>query len=99
MIFQLIFPRFLLLFAQTTNKTANETAEQTREILADITTWKVTQALIIIGCAYIFIQLIDRLVDFISEKVHREWRLGIKQSQPFWRMLILSFVAVILMNL
>ncbi|MEC4895361.1 MAG: mechanosensitive ion channel family protein [Oscillatoria sp. PMC 1051.18] len=99
MIYQSPLIKSTLIFAQSAGEAANETAEQTREILAEVTTWKVTQALILIGCAYIFVQIIDKLVNFISEKVHREWRLVIKQSQPFWRMLIVSLVAVILMNL
>ncbi|MDY6781458.1 MAG: mechanosensitive ion channel family protein [Cyanobacteriota bacterium] len=86
-------------FAQSAQKAAEETAKQTQELLAQITTWKISQALIVLVFAYFSIILIETIINWFSERVQREWRLGIKQSLPFCRTVVLTAAAVILINL
>lgn len=80
-------------------QTANGAANKTKEILDQITAWKVTQAVVILGIAYGSIRLIDWLVIALSEKVAKEWRLRVKQFLPFLRMGVLTTALIILMNL
>ena len=71
------------IFAQSANDAAKETAEQTKQIITEITTWKLSQGLIVIAISYISIQVVDKLVIWMSEKVAKEWRLRVKQFLPF----------------
>ncbi|NEO31264.1 MAG: mechanosensitive ion channel family protein [Symploca sp. SIO3C6] len=88
-----------LLLADSISDTSLETAENTQELIAEITTWKITQALLVLGVAYLGILIIDKSISWLSERVDREWRLGIKQSLPFLRTLVLTIAVVILLNL
>lgn len=83
-------------FAQITEKNAIEQAE---ELIADITAFKVVQAILIFVIAYAGIGLIDHLISWLSEKVALRYRLIIKQSLPFWRAFLLTFCGVLLSNL
>jgi len=83
------------IFAQS----AQETAEETKELLTKITTFKVTQALIIILSCYIALRIIDWSIIWVSEKIAREWRLRVKQLLPFLRTVVLTTTIVTLMNL
>ena len=87
------------ILAQSGGDAVRETAEGTREILTKITTWKVSQALIIILASYITLRVIDWLIIWISERIASEWRLRVKQLLPFFRTVILTAAIVILMNL
>jgi small-conductance mechanosensitive channel len=91
--------RSTFILAQSASDAAEQTTNQTRELLTDITTWKVTQALIIIAVAYLAVVLIEKLINWFSERVNREWRLGIKQSLPFCRTVVLTAAGVTLLNL
>ena len=91
-------PRFYWL-AQSAGSAAEQTAEQTKEIVSKITTDKVVQALFILLAAYLTLKVLDRLVILISEKIAKEWRLRVKQFLPFLRMMVLTCVTVVLMNL
>ncbi|MDJ0589120.1 MAG: mechanosensitive ion channel [Pleurocapsa sp. MO_226.B13] len=93
-----ISDRFYLL-GQSAKSAAQETAEETKEIVSEITSQKVVQAILLVLAAYITIKILDKLVIWLSERIAKEWRLRVKQFLPFLRMLVLTTVIVILMNL
>ena len=78
---------------------SGDAAGKTRELLTKITTLKITKAIIILLACYIVLGLIDKLVDWVSEKIAKEWRLQVKQFIPFLRTMILTITIVTLMNL
>ena len=88
-------PFILYIFAQS----SGDTAEKTKELLTKITTLKITQAIITLLACYIILGLIDKSVDWIAEKIAREWRLQVKQFIPFLRTVVLTTTIVTLMNL
>lgn len=85
--------------AQTNDQSVDEALESTERLFREITTTKLAQAIIVLGLAYGAISLIDRIIDWLSERVPRQLRLTVKQSLPFWRALILGFTLVTLINL
>ena len=85
----------LYVLAQSTG----DIAENTKGLLTRITTLKISQAIIILVACYIVLGLIDKLVDWVSEKIAKEWRLQVKQFIPFSRTMILTVTIVTLMNL
>ena len=85
--------------AESAGDAAKDTAEQTRGIVSKITTGKVAQAVFVLLATYLILKLIDKLLNWLSERIAKEWRLGVKQFLPFVRMLILTIVIVFLMNL
>lgn len=85
--------------AQSAGDAAKDTAEQTKDIVTKITTGKVAQAVFILLATYLILKILDRGVIWISERIAKEWRLRVKQFLPFLRMVILTAVVVILMNL
>ena len=87
------------LLAQSAGEAANETAQQSRELISEITTWKIAQGLLVVVVSFVVIKVIDKFVTWISEKVAKEWRLRVKQFLPFVRTLVLTFTTVTLMNL
>lgn len=88
-----------LIFAQFADNADKETVEQTQQLITDITTWKISQGLIVLAISYITIQVIDKLVIWLSEQVAKEWRLQVKQFLPFFRMMVLTTTIILLMNL
>ncbi|BAY80689.1 hypothetical protein NIES267_01460 [Calothrix parasitica NIES-267] len=87
------------IFAQSGDNAAKETAEQTKQIITEITTWKISQGLIVLAISYISIKVVDKLVIWVSEQVAKEWRLQVKQFLPFFRMMVLTITVIFLMNL
>ena len=87
------------IFAQSGDNAAKETAEQTKQIITEITTWKISQGLIVLAISYITITVVDKLVIWVSEKVAKEYRLQVKQFLPFFRMMVLTITIIFLMNL
>ena len=87
------------IFAQSAGKAAQETAEETKELLTKITTFKVTQALMIILSCYVTLRIIDWSIIWVSERIAREWRLRVKQLLPFFRTVVLTTTIITLMNL
>ena len=85
--------------AQSAGDAAKETAEQTKRIVSKITTDKIVQGLLILLAAYIILRVVDRLVNWLSERIAKEWRLRVKQFLPFLRMVILAFTTAILANM
>lgn len=85
--------------AQEAGKAAGETANQAKELLSQITTTKVIQALLTVAVAFAIIKTVDWLVITISERVARHNRLRIKQFQPFVRTLVMTITVITLMNL
>ncbi|MEM9925585.1 MAG: mechanosensitive ion channel family protein [Cyanobacteria bacterium P01_D01_bin.50] len=88
-----------LILAQSADDAAKETVEQTQQLITEITTWKISQGLIVLVISYITIQVIDKLVIWVSEQVAKEWRLQVKQFLPFFRMMVLTITIILLMNL
>ena len=80
-------------------QSAQDAASGTKELLTKITTFKITQALIVILLCYIVLRVIDWSIVWISERIAREWRLRVKQLLPFLRTVILTITIVTLMNL
>ncbi|WP_036485406.1 mechanosensitive ion channel family protein [Myxosarcina sp. GI1] len=89
----------LVILAQSAGDAVKETANDTKEIVSKITTWKITQALIIILLAFVILRVIDKTIIWISERTAKEWRLRIKQSLPLLRTIVLTFTIITLMNL
>lgn len=85
--------------AQSAGDAAKETAEQTKSVVSKITTGKVAQAVFILIATYLILKLLDWLVNWLSERIARGWRLRVKQVLPFLRLLLFAFVTVFLMNL
>ncbi len=85
--------------AQSAGDAAKETAEQTKSIVSKITTGKVAQAVFILIATYLILKLLDWLVNWLSERIARGWRLRVKQVLPFLRLLLFTFVTLFLMNL
>jgi len=85
--------------AQSAGDAAEETAEETQEIISKITTDKLFQGLLILLAAYLTLKILDKLVNWLSEKTAKEWRLKVKQFLPFLRMVVLTFTIAILMNM
>lgn len=77
----------------------NETVDKLSELVADITTFKVVQAIVILAVAYGAMYAIEQAVNWLSEKVPLRFRLGIKQSLPFWRAFLIGLSGVLLVNL
>ncbi|MCJ8283356.1 MAG: mechanosensitive ion channel family protein [Rivularia sp. ALOHA_DT_140] len=96
---ELVIENYPFIFAQSANDAAKDTAEQTKQIITEITTWKIGQGLIVLVVSYILIKVVDKLVVWLSEQVAKEWRLRIKQFLPFLRMMVLTTTIVFLMNL
>ncbi|MDY6782357.1 MAG: mechanosensitive ion channel [Cyanobacteriota bacterium] len=75
-------------------QTGGETAEKAKALIAEITTWKITQATLIIAAAFLSIRLVEKLTDWLSERVAIQLRPRIKLSLPFWQFLtILAAIA------
>ncbi|MCM1984410.1 mechanosensitive ion channel family protein [Lyngbya confervoides] len=87
------------LLAQSSGQAAEKTADQAKQILAELTTWKFFQAVILIVAAFLIIKAVDKCVLWLSEKVARDWRLRVMQFLPFLRTSVLAFTVVSLMNL
>ncbi|MBE9043206.1 mechanosensitive ion channel family protein [Pleurocapsales cyanobacterium LEGE 10410] len=85
--------------AESAGNAAKETAEQTKDLVSKITTGKVAQAIFILLATYLILKILDRVILWLSEKIAKEWRLRVKQFLPFLRMVILTSVVIILMNL
>lgn len=83
------------LLAQTGNNNLNKASE----IISEITTWKIIQALIILGISYGSLWAIDQLINWLSEKVPLKFRLSVKQSLPFCRAFLLGVGGFLLINL
>ena len=49
--------------------------------------------------AYLTLKILDWSVNWISERIAKEWRLRVKQFLPFLRMVVLTSAIAILMNL
>ena len=87
------------IFAQSTGDAAEKTAQHTQEVITQVTTGKIAQALIALAFSYILIKVVDKLINWLSEQVGKEWRLQVKQFLPFMRMMLLTVTIIFLMNL
>ena len=73
--------------------------DQASEIVSEITISKIIQGLVVIAIAYVGLWAIDRLINWLSEKVPLKFRLNVKQSLPFLRAFLLGMAGFILINL
>lgn len=89
----------LYLLGQSGGDAARETAEKTQDLVSKITTGKLAQGFFILAAAYLTLKLLDKLVLWLSERIAKEWRLRVKQSLPFLRMIVVTATTIILMNL
>lgn len=78
---------------------AETRTEHAKELLREITTWKITKSAFIVLLAYWGIRTTDKLINWLSEQVPPLFRLRVKQSLPICRALILIVAAITLMNL
>ncbi len=76
-----------------------ETSNNLRNFIAEITTSRLIRAAIGIVIAYGFIWALRVLVEQVSERVPRRFRLAIKQSVPFVKGLVLGIVIIYLIRL
>ncbi|WP_041698773.1 mechanosensitive ion channel family protein [Thalassoporum mexicanum] len=76
-----------------------DSGQQASEIFAEITFGKILQAIIIMATAYGTVWLINRLINWLSEKVPLRFRLSVKQSIPFWKAFLFGLAAALLINL
>ena len=89
----------LFILAQSTSDVAEQTIEKTQQVITQITRGKIAQALIALAFSYILIRIVDQLINWLSERVAKEWRLQVKQFIPFTRMVVLTITVIFLMNL
>lgn len=89
----------LFILAQSTSEVAEQTIEKTQQVITQITRGKIAQALIALAFSYILIRIVDQLINWLSERVAKEWRLQVKQFIPFTRMVVLTITVIFLMNL
>ncbi|MEO0457849.1 MAG: mechanosensitive ion channel domain-containing protein [Cyanobacteria bacterium P01_A01_bin.114] len=87
------------LLLQASEQAGDEIKKQTQDLLTEVTTFKVFQAILIIIIAYGAILVIDRVVLWFSERVPLQYRLSVKQSLPFWRAIIFLISGGITTNL
>lgn len=80
--------------AQTNNKLENAS-----KIISDINFEKIIQGFIVVAIAYGGLRAIDKLINWLSEKVALKYRLSVKQSLPFIRAFTTGLAIVILLNL
>lgn len=73
--------------------------EDASELLSEITTSKVIQAVIIIAVAYLGMFAIDKLIHWLAEEVPLRFRLTVKQSLPFLRAFLLGLASILLIQL
>ena len=80
-------------------QTGDTLKEQSQDLLTGITSIKIVQALIVLVIAYGAIQVIDRIILWLSERVPLKYRLSIKQSLPFWRTSVFVTGTWLILNL
>lgn len=91
--------KFWLFLPSQLLQIAEEAQQETRELLTEITLWKVVRAIVALAIAYGAISASDLLVNWLSEWVPRQFRLIIKQSLPLARAFILLCAISFLLNL
>ncbi|WP_330204242.1 mechanosensitive ion channel family protein [Cyanobacterium sp. Dongsha4] len=74
-------------------------SEKISRLIGDITFGKVFQGFLLIFVAYWGQIIIEKIINWLAEKVPLKYRLKVKQSLPFWRAFIFGLVGVLLMNL
>jgi small-conductance mechanosensitive channel len=70
-----------------------------QDFLADITTFKLIRAALSIAVAYAILWALRVIIDQVSERVPRRFRLAIKQSAPFLKALVLTLLVIYLIQL
>jgi small-conductance mechanosensitive channel len=73
--------------------------EKASDLFTEITFAKILQALLILAIAYGSVWIINRVINWLSERVPLRFRLSIKQSIPFWKAFLFGLAAVLLINL
>ncbi len=68
-------------------------------LLSQITTFKLTQAILVIAATYVILRSLSMFLNWLSEQVVLQFRQQIKQSLPFWQLLVLLIAIFILGDL
>ena len=76
-----------------------ENSPNIQDFLADITTFKLIRATISIAAAYTLLWALRVIINKVSERVPRRFRLAIKQSTPFLKALVLTLLVIYLLQL
>ena len=95
---EIVSIKIIPIIAQASGKGTENAASRAKDILTELTTLKIVEAIAVVIFTYLLIQILDRALFWISERVAKEWRLRIKQFVPFARMLVLTTALIILMN-
>lgn len=82
-------------FAQVETEAVNKASE----LITEITIWKVAQAVLIIAITYGTLWSIEKLINWLSEKVSLKNRLIVRESLPFLRAFLLGLATVLFLNL
>lgn len=69
------------------------------KLLGEITFNKIFQGLLVILIAYLGQLLIEKLINWLEEKLPLKYRLLVKESLPFCRAFLIGFAVVFLLNL
>ena len=77
----------------------NSKLENASKIISDITLEKIIQGLIVVAIAYGGLWAINKLINWLSEKVALKYRLSVKQSLPFLRAFTTGLAIVLLLDL
>lgn len=77
----------------------SETGKNAQELLTEITARKITKATFILVLAYGGVIVSEKLVNWISERVPRQYRIVVKQSLPILRAIVLIFTVAALLEL
>ncbi|MEC4986684.1 MAG: mechanosensitive ion channel family protein [Oscillatoria sp. PMC 1068.18] len=77
----------------------SEIGKDSQNLLTEITLSKITQACLISLGTYWGAIICEKFVTWLSERVPTQYRIGVKQSLPILRAIILIFASVIVLNL
>ncbi|QIZ70671.1 mechanosensitive ion channel family protein [Oxynema aestuarii] len=69
------------------------------ESLTEITLYKITIAVVVVAATYGILWANEKLIAWVSEKVPSRFRLGVKQSLPFCRAVIILIAVLTLVRL
>ncbi|MEC4895358.1 MAG: mechanosensitive ion channel family protein [Oscillatoria sp. PMC 1051.18] len=77
----------------------SEIGKDSQSLLRDITLSKITQAFFIFIAAYWGAIICEKFINWLSERVPTQYRIGIKQSLPILRAIVLISASVTVLNL
>ncbi|MDY7002536.1 MAG: mechanosensitive ion channel [Cyanobacteriota bacterium] len=75
------------------------TAKKIQDIVTEVTVEKLTEAVIIILVAYVSIKILEKLINWLSERVVLQLRQSVKQSLPFWQFIVVIISLIWISNI